>query len=115
MVRARARLDAALTEAQPADVVELYAVTRATVRRLQHELGLDERVRRQLRLLPPRRLPMRPSYPDDLPTTCLRPAGPRRRPRSCHGSPMSRPDDGPVSRDVLLHRLRLGSRVGVGR
>jgi hypothetical protein len=76
MVRARARLDRALTEAPPADVVELYAVTRATVRRLQHELGLDERVRRQLRLLPPRRLPMRPVVPrrpaDDVP----RPAGP---------------------------------------
>ncbi len=60
MLRARARLDAALTEAGPADVVELYAATRATVRRLQHELGLDERVRRQLRLLPQRRLPTRP-------------------------------------------------------
>jgi hypothetical protein len=60
MLRARARLDAALTEAWTADVVELYAATRATVRRLQHELGLDERVRRQLRLLPPRRLPTRP-------------------------------------------------------
>jgi hypothetical protein len=60
MRRARARLDAALTESRPADVVELYAATRATVRRLQHELGLDERVRRQLRLLPHRRLPTRP-------------------------------------------------------
>jgi hypothetical protein len=60
MLRARARLDAALTEAGSADVVELYAATRATVRRLQHELGLDERVRRQLRLLPPRRLPTLP-------------------------------------------------------
>jgi hypothetical protein len=56
MLRARARLDAALVEARPADVIELYAATRATVRRLQHELALDERVRRQLRLLPPRRL-----------------------------------------------------------
>jgi len=60
MLRARARLDAALTDAGPADVVELYAAARATVRRLQHELGLDERVRRQLRLLPHRRLPTRP-------------------------------------------------------
>ena len=60
MLRARARLDAALTEARPADVVELYSATRATVRRLQHELALDERVRRQLRLLPQRRLPTRP-------------------------------------------------------
>ncbi len=59
MLRARARLDAALTEARSADVVELYAAARATVRRLQHELGLDERVRRQLRLLPQRRLPTR--------------------------------------------------------
>jgi hypothetical protein len=59
MLRTRTRLDAALTEARPAEVVELYAATRATVRRLQHELALDERVRRQLRLLPPRRLPAR--------------------------------------------------------
>jgi hypothetical protein len=61
MLAARARLDAALDESWPADVVELYAATRATVRRLQHELGLDERVRRQLRLLPPRRAPTRSS------------------------------------------------------
>ena len=75
MLRARARLDAALDEAHPADVVELYAATRATVRRLQHELGLDERVRRQLRLLPQRRLPTRAGVrrrPVDLP----RPTGP---------------------------------------
>ncbi|GAA3834691.1 FUSC family protein [Nocardioides panacisoli] len=55
MLGARARLDSALTRSWPADVVELYAAARATVRRLQHELALDERVRRQLRLLPPRR------------------------------------------------------------
>lgn len=61
MLEARTRLDAALDEAWPADVVELYAATRATVRRLQHELGLDERMRRQLRLLPPRRVPTRSS------------------------------------------------------
>src|SRR4051794_33980516 len=60
MVRAHARLDAALTESRPAEVVELYAATRATVRRLQHELGLEERVRRQVRLLPHRHLPTRP-------------------------------------------------------
>ena len=59
MLRSRARLDAALDESRRADVVELYAATRATVRRLQHELGLDERVRRQLRLLPQRRQPIR--------------------------------------------------------
>jgi hypothetical protein len=59
MLRARARLDDALTGVRSADELELYATTRATVRRLQHELALDERVRRQLRLLPPRRPPAR--------------------------------------------------------
>ncbi|WP_151084093.1 FUSC family protein [Nocardioides cynanchi] len=60
MLASRVRLDAPLEESWPADVVELYAATRATVRRLQHELGLEERVRRQLRLLPERRPPTRP-------------------------------------------------------
>jgi len=60
MVRARARLDAALAEPRSADLVELYAAARSTVRRLQHELGLEERVRRQVRLLPRRRPPIRP-------------------------------------------------------
>ena len=62
MLGARARLDEALTEPRSPDLVELYAATRATVRRLQHELALDERVRRQLRLLPPRQLPTRPGF-----------------------------------------------------
>ncbi len=57
---ARARLDAALGEDRPPDIIELLAATRQTVRRLQHELALDERVRRQLRLLPPRRHVPRP-------------------------------------------------------
>jgi hypothetical protein len=56
MLGARARLDSALDQSHPADVIELYAAARATVRRLQQELGLDERVRRQLRLLPQRRV-----------------------------------------------------------
>ncbi|MDQ1484097.1 MAG: hypothetical protein QOF35_2173 [Actinomycetota bacterium] len=60
MLRARARLDAALTEARSPDVVELYAAARATVRRLQHELGLDERVRGQLRHPPRGRPHLRP-------------------------------------------------------
>jgi uncharacterized membrane protein YccC len=78
MLRSKARLDAALDEGHPADVVELYAAARATVRRLQHELGLEERVRRQLRLLPPRRLPTR--------------AGARRR-SAGHLPPAPGPDD----------------------
>ncbi|MBV9831820.1 MAG: FUSC family protein [Marmoricola sp.] len=52
--QARARLDAALSTERSPDVIELLSVTRQTVRRLQHELALDERVRRQLRLLPAR-------------------------------------------------------------
>ena len=63
MRRARTRLDAALAKEQSPNVIELYAATRSTVRRLQHELALDERVRRQLRLIPQRRRPHRPSSP----------------------------------------------------
>ena len=61
MRRARTRLDAALTTERAPDVIELYSSTRSTVRRLQHELALDERVRRQLRLLPQRRRSHLPS------------------------------------------------------
>jgi uncharacterized membrane protein YccC len=50
----RTRLDATLGDDHSPDVIELLSVTRQTVRRLQHELALDERVRRQLRLLPHR-------------------------------------------------------------
>ena len=63
MHRARTRLDAALAAERSPDVIELYSATRSTVRRLQHELALDERVRRQLRLVPQRRR----SHPPGLP------------------------------------------------
>ncbi|MDX6360490.1 MAG: hypothetical protein QOH37_3544 [Nocardioidaceae bacterium] len=76
MLASRARLDAALNEAWPVDVVELYAAARAAVRRLQHELGLDERVRRQLRLLPPRRAPLRSSVRRRHATDVPEPTGP---------------------------------------
>jgi len=76
MLAVRARLDSALTEAGPADVVELYAATRATVRRLQHELALDERVRRQLRLLRPRRVPARGAVRRRPPGDWVDPTGP---------------------------------------
>ena len=59
--RARTRLDAALVGEQSADLIEFYSATRSTVRRLQHEFALDERVRRQLRLVPQRRRPCRSS------------------------------------------------------
>jgi hypothetical protein len=76
MLHARDRIDAALIADRPPDVVELYAATRATVRRLQHELGLDERVRRQLRLVPQRRRPSRPSVLHRPSPNPPRPSGP---------------------------------------
>jgi hypothetical protein len=77
LLRARSRLDESLTAEHSPDVVELYAATRATVRRLQHELGLDERVRRQLRLIPHRHRPVRPGARRRAPADPLMPpAGP---------------------------------------
>ena len=76
LLRARARLDSALTVDRPPDVIELYAGTRATVRRLQHELALDERVRRQLRLVPQRRRPSRPGVLHRPTAPPQHPAGP---------------------------------------
>jgi hypothetical protein len=79
MHRSRARLEAALTAHRSADVVELLSATRATVRRMEGELALDERVRRQLRLAPPRLRTYRP--------------GPQHRPRTDAPSTSADPDD----------------------
>ncbi len=76
MLRARDQLDEAMGREASPDVLELYAATRSTVRRLQHELALDERVRRQLRLLPPRRLPARHHVRRRPTGDLLPPAGP---------------------------------------
>jgi hypothetical protein len=95
MLGARARLDIALTEARPADVVELYAATRATVRRLQHELGLDERVRRQVRLLPQRRLPTRPGVRRRPAGDVLPPTGPDDETQVIPRLPDEPPEAGP--------------------
>lgn len=48
---ARARLDDLLTSETSLELVELHAAVLATVRRLQREMDLDERIRRQVRLL----------------------------------------------------------------
>lgn len=57
----RARLDTGLAPDAPRDVIELRAVERSAVRRLLHELDLEARVRRQVRLYrPSRRLPRPP-------------------------------------------------------
>ena len=58
---ARARLDAFIYAQPEPEVLELHAVERSTVRRLLRELDLEERVRRQLRLLRPRRRVPRPA------------------------------------------------------
>ncbi len=58
---AGARLDATLSASLDPAVLELHAVARSTVRRLLRELDLEERVRRQLRLLRPRRRVPRPA------------------------------------------------------
>lgn len=63
---ARARHEDLLTAGTTAQVLELNAAVLSTVKRLLREMDLDERVRRQLRLLPPprpRRGPVGPPPP----------------------------------------------------
>jgi hypothetical protein len=95
MLRARTRLDATLTEARPADVTELYAATRATIRRLQHELGLDERVRRQLRLLPERRVSRRSGVRRRSARSVAHPTGPDDETQVLPRLPDELPDEPP--------------------
>jgi Aromatic acid exporter family member 1 len=52
---ARARLDELLTVGEAPDLLELHAVMLSTVKRLLQEMDLDERIRRQVRLLRPSR------------------------------------------------------------
>ncbi len=48
---ARARLDDMLTAAAAPDLLELIAAVRSAVKRLLDEMNLDERIRRQMRLV----------------------------------------------------------------
>ncbi len=57
---ARARLDDLLLAGGPPRLVELHASVLSTVKRLHQEVELDERIRRQLRLLPSSRRGVRP-------------------------------------------------------
>jgi len=52
---ARARLDELLTTTSAPELLELHAAVLSAVKRLRRELDLDERIRRQFRLLPPPR------------------------------------------------------------
>ena len=49
---ARARLDDLLMADSDSQLLELHAAVLSTVKRLMREMDLDERIRRQLRLLP---------------------------------------------------------------
>jgi Aromatic acid exporter family member 1 len=49
---ARARLDELLTTSSAPELLELHAAVLSAVKRLRRELDLDERIRRQFRLLP---------------------------------------------------------------
>jgi signal transduction histidine kinase len=55
MHEARARLDDMLLAGIPPQLLELHAAVLSTVKRLLREMDLDERVRRQVRLLRPSR------------------------------------------------------------
>ena len=73
--RARTRLEEQLTAETPGPRVELQTAVLATVKRLQRELDLDSRLRRQVRLArtAPRRVPRPPAR---------RPARPNRAPET---------------------------------
>jgi hypothetical protein len=55
LLEARARLDDMLTAAEDPELLELLAAVRSTVKRLLSEMNLDERIRRQVRLVRPSR------------------------------------------------------------
>jgi hypothetical protein len=54
---ARARLDEMLVAGVAPDLLELHIAVLSTVKRLQRELDLAERIRRQIQLRPPRTRP----------------------------------------------------------
>jgi ABC-type transporter Mla subunit MlaD len=95
MHEARARLDELLLASTDPDLLELHAAMLSTVKRLLREMDLDERVRRQLRLLGPVR--PRLTYPGVV----------RPRSRSPAGSASSADDVTPDQEETqLLPQLR---------
>jgi Aromatic acid exporter family member 1 len=78
---ARARLDDLLMSDSDSQLLELHAAVLSTVKRLMREMDLDERIRRQLRLLRPAR--PRPPFVGGAPTENDRPSE----------APMITPDD----------------------
>jgi uncharacterized membrane protein YccC len=73
---ARARLDDLLMSPTAPELVELHAAVLSTVKRLLREMDLDERIRRQVRLLRPPRPPLAPgaATPGSRPATTHEPA-----------------------------------------
>ena len=60
--RTKDRLAEEIAASPSTEVLELRTAQRSTVKRLLRELDLDQRVRRQLRLMPPRRRPGPPHH-----------------------------------------------------
>ena len=94
--RTRDRLAEEIAASPSTEVLELRSSQRSTVKRVLRELDLDQRVRRQLRLSPPRKRPAphhRPPHhppvkppppgvgPNDETQVLPLPPGPKRRPR----------------------------------
>jgi hypothetical protein len=73
---ARARLDDLLMSPTAPELVELHAAVLSTVKRLLREMDLDERIRRQVRLLRPPRPPLAPGTvpPSSRPATTHEPS-----------------------------------------
>lgn len=65
--RTRDRLAEEITASPSTEVLELRSSQRSTVKRVLRELDLDQRVRRQLRLMPPRKRPAPHHRPDHHP------------------------------------------------
>jgi len=95
---ARARLDDLLLTGPGPELLELHAAVLATVKRLLREMDLDERVRRQVRLL-------RPARP-----RLTRPGVPRR-----NSSSPPPPEPTPEAETQVLPRIPRGRRDNPGR
>ena len=95
--RTRDRLAEEIAASPTTEVLELRSSQRSTVKRVLRELDLDQRVRRQLRLSPPRKRP-----------------GPHHRPPHPPGKPPP-PGTGPNDETQVLPVPRPPTRRGTGR
>lgn len=89
----RDRLDAEMAAVPSPDVLELHTVVRSTVRRIVRELDLAERVRRELRLMRPRRQVHRPDRLRRGRGDLLPPSGPDDETQVLPRMPIERPEE----------------------